>query len=63
MVPGNRLERSTEMFTVTAFTHFVDGLRAIHNRQRTERILRDLPPHLREDIGLDRPPHRGRRRG
>jgi hypothetical protein len=49
------------MFTVTAFTHFVDGLRAIHNRRRTERILRDLPPHVRHDIGLEELPPLPRR--
>jgi hypothetical protein len=44
------------MFTVTAFSHFVDGLRAVHSRHRTERILRDLPNHVRQDIGLEELP-------
>jgi hypothetical protein len=44
------------MFTVTAFGHLVDGLRNIHTRHRTERILRDLPSHTRRDIGLEELP-------
>lgn len=49
------------MFTVTAFDHLVDGLRKIHTRHRTDRILRDLPPHVRHDIGLEElPPIPGR---
>ena len=44
------------MFTVTAFGHLVDGLRKIHTRHRTDRIQRDLPPHVRHDIGLEELP-------
>ncbi len=49
------------MFTLNAFGYFVQGLRTIHARRRTEKILRDLPPHILDDIGLNAPlPRRGR---
>lgn len=45
------------MFTISAFAHFVDGLRAIHRRRQTERLLEALPERIRKDIGVhDLPP-------
>lgn len=44
------------MFTVNAFTHFLTGMKAIHRRQQTERVLRELPGHIRHDIGLEELP-------
>lgn len=52
------------MFTLDAFTHFVTGMKTIHRRQQTERVLRELPGHIRHDIGLEELPpvlRRGRR--
>ncbi|WP_024585859.1 hypothetical protein [Aliihoeflea sp. 2WW] len=39
------------MFTLSAFSHLVDGLRAIHHRQRSDTLMRDLSPETRRDIG------------
>lgn len=44
------------MFTINAFTHFVDGLKAVHRRRQTERVLRELPAHIRNDIGIEELP-------
>jgi hypothetical protein len=35
------------MFTLSAFSHLVDGLRAIHHRQRSEALMRNLSPETR----------------
>lgn len=40
------------MFTISAFSHLVDGLVAIHRRRMTTAILNDLPEATRRDIGL-----------
>lgn len=39
------------MFTLSAFSHLVDGLRAIHHRQRSDALMRSLSPETRRDIG------------
>jgi len=39
------------MFTLSAFTHLVDGLRAINHRQRSDALMRNLSPETRRDIG------------
>jgi len=50
------------MFTVNAFTHLVAGMTAVHRRQQTERVLRQLPGHIRQDIGLEELPPIPRRK-
>ena len=39
------------MFTLSAFSHLVDGLRAVHQRQHNDALMRSLPPETRRDIG------------
>ncbi|MFN3765041.1 MAG: hypothetical protein ACK4R3_05675 [Aliihoeflea sp.] len=39
------------MFTLSAFSHLVDGLRAIHHRQRSDALMRSLSQETRRDIG------------
>ncbi|MHB2264645.1 hypothetical protein [Aliihoeflea sp. PC F10.4] len=40
------------MFTISAFSHLVDGLVAIHRHRRNEALLNDLSDATRRDIGL-----------
>ena len=47
------------MFTISAFSHLVDGLVAIHRQKMTAALLDDLPEATRRDIGL--PPRDGQR--
>lgn len=49
------------MLTISAFMHFVDGLKAVHRRRHTERLLRELPPRIRSDIGVEELPPLPRR--
>ncbi len=39
------------MFTISAFSHLVDGLVAIHRRNRNTALMNDLPDVTRRDIG------------
>lgn len=39
------------MFTISAFSHLVDGLVAIHRRRRNAALMNDLSDATRRDIG------------
>lgn len=39
------------MFPLNPFEHFVQGLRVAYRRNRMERIVDNLPPELKKDIG------------
>ena len=39
------------MFTISAFSHLVDGLVAVHRRNRNAALMNDLPDETRRDIG------------
>lgn len=39
------------MSILAAFSHYVEGYRVMRERQRTERIISELPAEIRKDIG------------
>lgn len=47
------------MSILTAFSHYVAGYRALRARRNTERMISELPPEIRKDIGWpgSYPPH------